>query len=434
MSLELKQHADLVRHREFNALRQLMQRRQPQKRDGHAEEVDATENRFESTQALDQIHSLETQMSHQLRTPTSVAATDFAHTHIMAWQVAPTQTSIDLPTTPTLIEAANYFAHDQVTQAQVCLEQAVSGQGAFHDHIPAWLTLLDLYRASNQPDCFEVCSLDFSIRFGRSAPPWLSFVHQADLAGRERALIQALLSNSDQLSWTAPICLARDDILALSALVQQAHLTAPHRMTLDFSHLVKMDVNVWREWHALLNQLAHLPLHCTIRSAAALESMWVDTSAEAMLAHLAFLRCQNRAEAFEELALLYCEQYEISPPDWTAPLCRFAMEDGAPPSATAATATATPKQAPSMPELFGVHQGEQIERVLNKFVLTKGLVIRCDRLLRCDPEATAALVKWVEASKPLAPQIEFKDVHRLIALYFLDQGLDQQAKVTIRKD
>lgn len=429
MSLERKQHADLVRHREFNALRQLMQQRNPQSR---LHEIDETNNQASQsnlTQALTQIAELEVQMSNQILGVQ--VQEDFAHTRIAP--LSPTtsteQTKTLLPTPEQLLaeEVAGRFADGDIAAAQNRLEQAIGENGAQHDHTSTWLVLLDLYRATNQPDRFEAYALDFSVRFGRSTPAWESIQHQAILAGKERTPMHATPTELHRADWTAPLFLTQEPLQGLLASIQAAQGTS-RQLVIDWHDLLAMDAARWGDLQTALNSLAALPLHCKVHGIAALEHIFDTSTPESMLAHLALLRCQNRAQAFEDLALDYCVRFEVSPPDWVQPLCRFE-------SSSDVLTTPQAVQSDEVLELFGILEGEtdQIKSLIAQTPQST-VSIRCSRLVRCDERATEALKTWAEAIKRLGHTVEFKNVHRLIAPYFAAQGLNRHATVTTRKD
>lgn len=425
MPLARKQHADLVRHREFNALRRLMVRRNPQSRlSMPSGAATAQISRFESTQALSQIDALELQMSQQLLGGHQQG--NFAHTRI-----APLSEALVQKPTPTLEatavkDAAEHFANDRILQAQTVLEQAIGERGLRHDHPPTWLALLDFCRATNQPDRFEAYALDFSVRFGRSTPAWISLPHQAELASRERSPMPASLKGTSRADWTAPMYLTRVELQALQACIQEAQNTS-RQLVIDWRDLVAIDAANWGELQIVLENLASAPLHCKVHGAAMLEHIFDAGSAQTMLANLALLRCQNRAQAFEDLALDYCIKFEVSPPDWMLPQCRFEASD---------MLLATPIEPVTelAPELYGVLESDHAVNSIKALVSSNGMVIRCDRLVRCDAVAAVALVRWAEAAKQQGHRVEFKNVHRLIESYFAAQGLTQHAKVTIRRD
>jgi hypothetical protein len=208
--------------------------------------------------------------------------------------------------------------------------------------------------------------------------------------------------------------------------IQEAQHTS-RQLVIDWRDLVSIDGAHWGDFQIVLENLASMPLHCKVHGMAMLENIFDAASAPAMLAHLALLRCENRAQAFEEMALDYCMKYEVSPPDWAAPLCHFEASD----MQLAAPSTPASDQTP---ELFGVLEGEIAISHLSDCVPSHGFVIRCDRLVRCDAAATAALVRWADGANRSGHRVVFKNVHRLIESYFSAQGLTEHAKVTVRRD
>jgi hypothetical protein len=166
-----------------------------------------------------------------------------------------------------------------------------------------------------------------------------------------------------------------------------------------------------------------------VRGVAELEQLFDSESAESWLARLALLRCQNRAQAFEDLAIDYSVQFEISPPDWVRPECRFELAGGQDaPDATAPELNNLP------PELYGTLDAGRAVKLLAALVPTDGMVIRCDRLVRCDPIATLAIGRFAQAAKAQGLQLELQSVHRVLAAYFAMQNLYDYAKITLRRD
>lgn len=425
MSLARKQHADLVRHREFNALRQLMAQRNPLNRLTSIDNSTMQVSKFESTQALTQIDALEMQMSRQLLGMKSTQ--EFGQTRIASFdEVIATAKSASDQKYRTLAEAAEHFANDRDSQAQLSLEQAIGAHGALHDHTPTWLALLDLYRATNQPDRFEAYALDFSVRFGRSTPPWVSIFHQAELASRERIPTPTVVTSTDKADWSAPLFLTKTELTSLHACIEFAQ-NKSRQIVIDWRDLAAIDADNWNDLRFILDSLATSTLRCKVHGVSNLEHIFDASLAPAMLAHLALLRCQNQMTAFEDLAMDYCIKFEISPPDWVQPQCRFEAFDSAPKE----VASVIPVQAT---ELYGALSTHQATHALQSIAPFDGLVIRCDRLVRANPAGTAIVVQYAEKAKALGYQIEFKNVHRLIEAYFSAQGLNQHAKVTVRKN
>ena len=62
------------------------------------------------------------------------------------------------------------------------------------------------------------------------------------------------------------------------------------------------------------------------------------------------------------------------------------------------------------------------------------VVVLCARLIRLDFLAAGTLLNWVSAQQAEGRQVQFKDVHRLVAVFFNIVGITEHAKVITRKD
>ncbi len=430
MPLESKQHADLVRHRELNALRRLMVQRGTAGALPLDQKITQQSSVFTSSNAIHKIDALEAQMSQQLfehSVQTRAEAGGFQLTQIEAFEstVQATQSmAIQLEQPSTVQQAGEHFANNKVQLAQNILEQAIGERGLQHDRVPTWLALFDLYRASEQLDRFEALALDFSIRFGRSPPSWISFLQQAVIAEREHE--HEPIHRVGLADWTAPAVLSQNELSSLETAVQAA-IKAPRQLVMDWSAFAATDKAQWQLLKSALHYLASQSVHCSAHGILELEQSFDAQSAESTLARLALLRCQNRAQMFEDAAIDYSVQFEISPPDWIRPECRLEAVSGM---------SLPVKAEPAMlqPELYGALDAAHAVKLLAELVPTDGMVIRCDRLVRCDPVATMAIARFAQAAKAQGMQLELQGVHRLIAAYFAMQNFHDNIKVTIRRD
>ncbi len=433
MPLESKQNADLVRHRELNALRRLMVQRGKAEAPPVDQPASQQSRSFASTQAIEKIDALEAQMNQQLfehsTSHTSSDADGFQLTQIQAFdRLAKTTQSMTIqPQEPnTVQQAGEQFANHKTQIAQTLLEQAIGERGQQHDRVPTWLVLFDLYRASDQMDRFEALALDFSIRFGRSPPSWVSIPQQAAIAEREHE--GSSLQGAERAEWVAPVTLTEETLLALQIAVQAA-IKLQRQLVVDWRAFAAVDATQWHLLRSALHYLATQSVHCYVRGITELEQSFDPESAESWLARLALLRCQNRVQVFEDVAIDYSVQFEISPPDWTRPECRFDLtSDAGEPQTNAAEPTNM------LPELYGTLDAGRAVKLLAALVPTDGMVIRCDRLVRCDPVATMAIARFAQAAKVQGMQLELQGVHRVLAAYFAMQNLYDHAKVTIRRD
>ena len=466
MSAQRKQYADLIRHRELNALRRLMVGKQTP---GPTAKTTLAPSQHLAVHSLSHINALEEQMNQQLfdrsaqtslgvfstrggSTLVSASTSAFAPTQILAIKPSPatspqhsqhphhpqpTAQSIPAPEQAVLTQAAALFASHDLRATQALLSNALSAQGAQRDHVPTWLALFDFYRATDQAQLFDSMALDFSVRFGRSTPSWVSI---PALAATAPAPAPAPISNPSMphCDWVAPPYLEEGALAGLDVLLQQATLQK-RTLRLDWRSLVDIAPLQWPAVKHHLNAIAAQPLHCVMYGLPSLTNTFTKTLSESMLAQLALLRCQNQMTSFETLALDYCVIFEVSPPDWLPPQCQLeAQDDPLTSSPIHLTPPSTlPTSSPSEFELVG--EVELLPSALLQSITTterssERHVIRCDRLVRIAPKPMRDLRLWVQTLGAKGIRIEFKDVHRLIAAYFLDQGLYELAKVSIRKD
>jgi hypothetical protein len=348
------------------------------------------------------------------------------------------------PEAKIMAQAADWFASNRMVEVESLLTHSISSQGPLCDHVPTWLLLLDFYRAVNKPSLFDVLALNFSIRFGRSTPSWVSIPELAKIANPQTSVVADNLAQVASeyipvVDWIAPQHLAEASFAGFDTRVHQA---AQERRTLhlDWRSATSVDPVVWPLIKSQLSSIASQNLHCVMYGLSAFTRTFEPTLPESMLAQMALLRCQNQAHQFEELAMDYCTYFEVSPPDWIPPVCRLTLED------SPLTAEQLPNQqkrsglAASTPAVLNQLVGE-VDQIPADWAVKNGLKnsedrlsIQCDKLIRISPQATQQLREQMQKISSQGIRAEFKDLHRLIAAYFLQQGLYEMAKVSIRKD
>jgi len=62
------------------------------------------------------------------------------------------------------------------------------------------------------------------------------------------------------------------------------------------------------------------------------------------------------------------------------------------------------------------------------------MIISCARLMRIDFTAAGTLLNWVTAREVEGRQVQFSDVHRLVAAFFNVIGISEHARITIRNE
>jgi ABC-type transporter Mla MlaB component len=164
------------------------------------------------------------------------------------------------------------------------------------------------------------------------------------------------------------------------------------------------------------------------------------------------LRVMDLQDEFELVALDFCVTFEVSPPSWQAPLCRFKLED---------SGNATPgfsdsdtleswretipvsvldgddvAQGSAQVELSGEILGDAAD-ALAKLEQAMGegasqVVISCAHLIRVDFSAAGSILNWVANQKASGCVIQFRNVNRIVAAFFGVIGIHEFARVVPR--
>lgn len=374
----------------------------------------------------------------------------------------------ELAMDPEIEEAAIRFASgDEVATEQGLLDvltRKVNGGTA-----DEWMALFDLYRATGQVEAFEGRAIDFANRFSKSAPQWFSMPDEA--AKRVEKSHAASPASKIRASWVADADL---DAHAVTMLIKVLERTQQPWL-LDWSEvetiqpmavtrLYKLFVS-WAQSDVEIRFTGTKRLLTTVQALTLSGDRSTDKACWDM--HMALLRAMNLPDDFELTALDFCVTYEISPPGWEPPQCRFrdmgaeslgmaGLVDSTPPSNDFATSTrpaglsffkkgsTIDPQATSsfnfmalQGELVGELQGDpagqlaELDKLMGEAVLR---VISCRYLVRVDFAAAGAILNWVSAHQSAGRRVRFMDVHRLIVAFFHVIGITEYADVETRQD
>ena len=173
------------------------------------------------------------------------------------------------------------------------------------------------------------------------------------------------------------------------------------------------------------------------------------------------LRVMHRPDEFELVALDYCVTYEVSPPSWDSARCEYkplqadgsyvaghtiigeafrdslssGMSQGY--SDTHAAGLSSQMSNISTVELAGQILGdstEALDTLEAKLLGADVMVISCARLIRIDFSAAGTLLNWVTARQAEGRQVQFVEVHRLVAAFFNVIGISEHSRVIARTD
>jgi ABC-type transporter Mla MlaB component len=385
----------------------------------------------------------------------------FSHSKLNAFQVA------EFTHDPLLEEAAIRFANGDDDGAEAALLEALRNPDpAINGNQTIWMTLFDLYRATDRQGSFESVSLDFANRFGRSAPLWISIpesarMHQPKVQEAPREFTA---------HWKSPVVVDTKSLVALRAKLDKA----PQPWCLNWVGLASVDtaaldgllklVTTWTDQTVKLRFTGAENLLLVLKAATVSGEQDVDQLWWKL--RMQVLRIMHRPAEFEEVALDYCVTYEVSPPSWESALCDFKTDDGTgsataplsrPPtlvgeslsdglSSTLPPADFTEHERSALAalggnvsavDLSGHIMGDAVEMLdaLNaKLESADLIVVLCARLVRLDFLAAGALLNWVSARQAEGRHVQFKDLHRLVAVFFNVIGINEHAKVTPRTD
>jgi ABC-type transporter Mla MlaB component len=364
---------------------------------------------------------------------------------------------------PELEEAAIRFANGDDAGAEAGLMEIIGPQGPRIDHDETWLTLFDLYRATGRQDRFESAAIDFAGRFGRSAPQWFSI---PEAVGRMHTPAATPAGGAPlPANWTCPATLGTQTVAAMMAALAKAQ--PPWRLswvklnTID-EGAVEALTRLFTQWASQPVQLRFIRgdnFEAVLKSATPSGDKSVNPAWWKL--RMEVLRVMHRPDEFELVALDYCVTYEVSPPSWDSARCEYKplQEDGSYAASntivgdafrdslssgmsmgyndTHAVGSSLQMSNISTVELAGQILGdatEALEMLENKLMGADIMVISCTRLIRIDFSAAGSLLNWVSSRQMEGRQVQFVEVHRLVAAFFNVIGISEHARVLARTD
>ena len=378
----------------------------------------------------------------------------------------------ELALNPEIEEASIRFASgDDAATEQGLLETLKSRAGG--GSLDEWMTLFDFYRATGQVHVFDSKAIDFASQFSRSAPQWFSIPE----AVAERMNKTAIPSSQlDRATWVADADLDAHAILLLTKALERS----PQPWVLDWSGLrtilpAAIDplfklMSTWAESDVDIRFLGEKNLRDVLQGMTVSGDHSVDQRVWNL--RLAFLRVMDMGDEFELAALDFCITYELSPPSWASPRCRFkSLQTGgrsAPGGSARNTQFAVTQFADSVPpdqgpaslsgfsaagadsmmsgfslqpaenamqlELLGELIGDpQAELARLDEQIAQLSMSMCDisgrYLIRVDFSAAGSILNWVSAHQAAGRSIRFVNVPRLVATFFHVIGITEYAQV-----
>jgi hypothetical protein len=355
---------------------------------------------------------------------------------------------------PELDEAVIAFANADFVPCEKALQGLTGPGGARAQHAETWLVLFDLYRATGQQQRFETLAVDYAQQFGWSAPQWFSLPKLvADAVAEERP--KSSVRVAGEVGWVCPELL---DIEAVARLRSQT-LQMPLPWVFDWSLLQGIDAEAAMQLSMVLRLWAGQPVEMRWIGGERLFQVLQEAAPTGVrdadpvfwLTRLDALRLANRPDQFDEAAIDYCVTYEVSPPSWESARCQVRIAGSGlltqtPPLSVISEvstgfmestqseegAAATVAHVELSGQLVGDIGGTLTQ--LNGELGTATVVsVSCARLIRVDFIAAGDLLNWVLAKRGENRAVQFVDAHRLVALFFGAMGINEHAKVQLRR-
>ena len=311
---------------------------------------------------------------------------------------------------------------------------------------------------TGQQQRFESLALEYAQQFGWSAPQWYSLPRLVAEAQAEEPIVTPSSSSRDHgdVGWVCPGAL---DIEAVARLRSQT-LQMPLPWVFDWHQLKHIDAEAAMQLSALFRLWAVQPIELRWLSGERLFAVLQEAAPTGVrdadpaywTTRLDALRLANRADQFDETAIDYCVTYEVSPPSWEPARCKVHVSGSGistrTPSLSMVSDVSTSFMESSLAEdaagivevahveLSGQLVGD-ISATLNKLQSELNVAplvsVSCARLIRVDFIAAGDLLNWVLAKRTENRGVQFVDAHRLVALFFGAMGINEHARVQIRK-
>ena len=360
---------------------------------------------------------------------------------------------------PELDEAVIAFANADFSQCEQALQSITGPGGARAQHAETWLVLFDLYRATGQQARFESLAVDYAQQFGWSAPQWYSLpklVADAVAEEKPRGGSQAASRLSGEVGWVCPETL---DIDAVARLRSQT-LQMPLPWIFDWGALRSVDAEAAMQLSMLFRLWAGQALEMRWIAGEQLFNVLADAAPTGVrdadpafwLTRLDALRLANRADQFDETAIDYCVTYEVSPPSWESARCQVRIGGSGHSTRTPALSVVSEVSTSFLESSLAEEPSGQIEQshvelsgqligdigntlaqLNTELGLSPIVSVSCARLIRVDFIAAGDLLNWVLSKRTENRAVQFVDAHRLVALFFGAMGINEHARVQVRK-
>jgi anti-anti-sigma regulatory factor len=356
----------------------------------------------------------------------------------------------ELATDPELEEAAIRFANGDDSGAEKGLLESLRGEVILPEVALSWAAaLLDLYRATHQRAEFDRAVAEFAPYFDNMTPVWVAIgdgaapviaVPGAPVAAGHRGAEDDLANGA---IWASGSELTEQGMESL----REAMSSNPMPWHLGWSRLTHIAEDAMPLLAGLFSSVCSEPVVLRFSGSDRLVQVLRDmmpsgdrnVSPDWWTVRLDVLRTMQLQDEFELAALDYCVTYEVSPPAWQEARCQYenVVAGGIVVSSPAPTVPMSLDRAGAgqLLELTGQVLGDATKALATLDGACENgerVVVSCRGLVRVDFSAAGSILNWVALRQSEGCQVQFRDVHRLVAAFFNVIGINEHAQVVPR--
>ena len=324
-------------------------------------------------------------------------------------------------------EAAILYANERVDEAAATLLSFIKENSESRDLHP-WMLLLDLYQVQNMKQPFDELSLEFIVRFERSAPVW-------------EGPRQAASSNIPRLkSGTASSVQFKDQIGAAQAADFERMLKLAESesgVKLDVLKVTAIDAESALKFAMVLQairradqRISATGAHAFAQCVKALLSGNARQEKNYWILLLELYQLCGQQEAFEDAAVDYAVTFELSPPSW-----EVLSESAQTAQALEPEATAEDMEADCFSIEGVLASGTDYKlRDLERYADTRTHVsIDMTATTRVDFVTVGAFINTLIALNQKGKQVSINGANEMVHALFEVMGVTEYATVVCRK-
>lgn len=325
-------------------------------------------------------------------------------------------------------EAAVYYANNMADQAQATLTQYLQEFPEKKEMQP-WLMLFDLYQVQNNKPAFDELSMQFVVKFERSAPIWKMpatpvATRKVDTAQKETYVLGSKLAISPELE---KLCL-----LAQSASEAKVDVRDIVSVELSGCKLMQEGLASCRKKGKLLQLVGVEHLIEVVKEQIAADGHGSEDRL-AWLLLFELYQWLGKETEYEDLAIEYAVNFEISPPAWEAVKPAQVAAQAKPPAPASDAAGGETGEAFAMRGVISESSQSQLQDLSNYAADRQDVRISLAEVTRVDFVAVgnfmSALINLTQTGK----KVFILDANEMVQALFLMMGMSEFATLIRKK-